>query len=116
MRITEPEKLSTEDFNRIVHTKDFQVSLTESLETDVFTQLYGEKIGPLMKQALESITLEFPQLKTSETTVLGPCIEGMGMYPDIDHNLKVKSADHNIYCLGDNTGIFRGIVPCMMSG
>jgi len=42
----------------------------------------------------------------------------MGMYPDIDHNLKVKTPveNHNVYCLGDNTGIFRGIIPCMISG
>jgi inosine triphosphate pyrophosphatase len=37
------------------------------------------------------------------------------MYPEVEHNLNVKST-RGIYCLGDNTGIFRGIIPCMLSG
>ena len=116
VRITDPDQISNDDFDHIAHTKDFDIPLLDALNTNVVIELYGEKIGTLMKRALQSITTEFPQLITSESKILGPSIEGMGVYPDIDHNLKVRSALHNVYCLGDNTGIFRGIVPCMISG
>jgi inosine triphosphate pyrophosphatase len=86
-----------------------------ALATDVIKEVYGEKIGRLMKQALISITDEYPQLISNESKILGPSIEGVGEYPDIDHNLNVRGHP-NIYCIGDNSGIFRGIIPCMISG
>lgn len=124
VRITDDTQITSDEFQLIAHTKPFDISLNEALETDVLSQVYGQygqKIGGLIQRALISITDEFPQLKCAESKILGPSIEGMGMYPDIDHNLKVKndpnsSVVHNVYCLGDNTGIFRGIVPCMISG
>ena len=75
-----------------------------------------EKDRKKLTQKEGTYTREKTIEKTPETKILGPAIEGMGLYPEIDHNLKVRSPKHNVYCLGDNTGIFRGIIPCMISG
>lgn len=77
---------------------------------------YGQYIDNLLITALKTIIKEFPELNTDpDTTLIGPSIEGVGNYPDIDNNLKTTSGE-NIYCIGDCTGIFRGIVPSMLSG
>jgi inosine triphosphate pyrophosphatase len=120
VRITDPELISNEDFQKIAHTQNFDISLIDAISTDLIINIYGDKIGKLMKKALISITDEYPQLISSESKILGPSIEGVGVYPDITHNLCVRGGEDEalsrIYCLGDNTGIFRGIIPCMISG
>jgi inosine triphosphate pyrophosphatase len=117
VRITDPNFIEFDDFKKIASTQDFDIPLKEALSSDVLISKYGVKIGKLMKKALMSITNEYPQLINDESCIRGPSIEGMGEYPDIDHNLRVKDDKlHNVYCIGDNTGIFRGIIPCMLSG
>jgi hypothetical protein len=46
--------------------------------------------------------------------VHGPTIEGCGEYWEVDNNLRIPN--HNIWVPGDSSGIFRGIVPSMVSG
>lgn len=49
-----------------------------------------------------------------EYKFIGPTIEGVGYYPIIDSELKIP--DEEIYVVGDMTGVFRGIIPSMLSG
>jgi hypothetical protein len=50
----------------------------------------------------------------SEAAVYGPCIEGVGYYPDLNDALKLSS--HDVWVAGDAVGTFRGLMPAMVSG
>ena len=115
VRITDPGLISAEEFERIAFANDFQMQLSTALDSDHLLDVYGRQVGGLMKKALQSITSEFPQLLTDGSRILGPSIEGVGMYPAVEHNLNIAGVP-GVYCLGDNTGVFRGIIPCMISG
>lgn len=124
VRITDPTAINhTEDFQKIANTQPFDLNLIEVLkdkDNHLLSSKYGNYIGELLQIALESITEKFPDLCSAETHLLGPSIEGVGWYPNIDHNLQVVDPLTNekkeIFCLGDNSGTFRGIIPCMISG
>jgi uncharacterized protein len=45
----------------------------------------------------------------------GPCIEGIGYYPNLEPN-SMKVINNNIWAIGDNSGVFRGIAAAMLSG
>ena len=52
---------------------------------------------------------------------VGPTFEGVGLYLDINNEtlqVKTNSTDcgARVFCLGDCTGILRGIIPSMLSG
>jgi hypothetical protein len=49
-----------------------------------------------------------------DCTVYGPCIEGVGYYPDVNDTLKVNS--HEIWVAGDASGLFRGLTAALVSG
>lgn len=48
------------------------------------------------------------------TSIYGPCIEGVGFYPDVTNALKVNS--HDMWIAGDSAGLFRGLTAGMVSG
>lgn len=95
---------------KLIDIKPFELPIDK---IDELVNYYGNKMGKLLIDGLESLINKNPDLKHN-TKVVGPTIEGVGYYPDIDENLKV--IDENIYCIGDNSGIFRGIIPSMLSG
>jgi len=55
---------------------------------------------------------------------MGPTIEGIGWYPKVDNTLNYNPSEtgstngpkSNVWVCGDATGLFRGIVPAMISG
>lgn len=51
----------------------------------------------------------------SECEVSGPCIEGVGEYWSLDHNLR-DSEGSNVWVAGDSTGLFRGLCAALVSG
>lgn len=108
IRVTSPDKEYS-----LYNIKPFTIPIKSVFKSIKFG--YDKYIDNLLITALKSIIKEFPELNTESSTIIGPSIEGVGSYPDIDDNLKSKSGE-NIYCIGDCTGIFRGIVPSMLSG
>ena len=57
-----------------------------------------------------------PGLKQAkDIKFVGPTLKGVGEYPDIN-NISLKLPEQEIYCIGDCSGIFRGIIPSMLSG
>lgn len=48
-----------------------------------------------------------------DATLHLPAIEGVGYYPPVSGSLRVRSA---IWVAGDVTGVFRGLVPALVSG
>lgn len=76
--------------------------------------LLGEDLYRLIKSAVEDLLSWSPDLIDHRTVCLFPTVEGIGYYPDIDEDLKVWN--HNIWCVGDVVGRFRGLIPALLSG
>lgn len=76
---------------------------------------YGSFL-PKLKDGIDNFFNLFPTLRdaTNDVKMYGPTVEGCGVYWELDNNLKVPN--HNIWIAGDSSGIFRGIVPSMLSG
>jgi hypothetical protein len=55
-----------------------------------------------------------PSEAISEAVVYGPCLEGVGFYPDVNDALKLNS--HEVWIAGDAVGTFRGLTPALVSG
>lgn len=108
VRIT--ENIPTFDIKKI---SSFKFPLKDALSNhQKLCSVFGEYIGNLLNCALQALIVDFPELNNA--TLIGPSVEGVGEYPDIDHDLKVKG--ENIYCIGDCSGTFRGLIPSMLSG
>lgn len=60
------------------------------------------------------LTAILQNTETSDAMVYGPCVEGVGYYPDINDALKLNS--HDVWIAGDAVGSFRGLMPAMVSG
>ena len=116
VRITDPDGavLTHEDFDAIARAEPFYLALGD-VDDERLRTAFGQRVGRLLLDALAALVAKFPALRSADTRVFGPAIEGVGLYPDIDHNLRVRHMA-NMYCIGDCTGTFRGIVPCMVSG
>lgn len=76
-------------------------------------ELYGEKNLKYLRRGLEHLLKKFPSLKEAE--VIGITIEGVGYYPEVDNDLKLKESS-KVWVCGDACGLFRGLVAAMISG
>ena len=96
--------------------KEYEISLNDALneEKHVLENFYGEKAGIIFRDGLNLIIKQF-DIVTDDIKVIGPTIEGVGYYPQINDDLSLVN-DKNIYIVGDSTGLFRGIIPSMVSG
>ena len=72
---------------------------------------YGAELDKLFRDGLREFAKSFD---ISESTIHGPCIEGVGHYPDLNSNL--KAACGPIWIAGDMTGEFRGLTAALVSG
>ena len=109
------KKENDEDFGKVLKCKPFEISLDSALEGNgvVLKEIFGKKLGEIYLEGLLKFIENF-KLETSRLKVIGPSIEGVGSYPKINENLQVEGED--IYVIGDSSGIFRGIIPSMISG
>lgn len=78
-------------------------------------RLCGERIGALIWRALAQLFAEFPELCCQELRLYGPCLEGVGAYPNVNAHMQVHGVD-NLFAIGDTNGTFRGLVPSLLSG
>jgi len=78
-------------------------------------RLCGESIGALIWHALAQLFDAFPALCCQELRLYGPCLEGVGSYPNVNARMQVHGSD-NLYAIGDTNGTFRGLVPSLLSG
>lgn len=85
-----------------------------ALRTDDYlagASAYGPNLDSLFRDGLREFAKSFD---ISESTIHGPCIEGVGHYPDLNSNL--KAACGPIWIAGDMTGDFRGLTAALVSG
>lgn len=105
---------SMEFLNKVINTEPYNFKISE---IDKFIEMNGE-FGKIWIDELDSFVFERTGIKLrdfpDDFKIIGPTIEGVGYYPKLDENLKVKN--ENIWFIGDATGEFRGIVAAMVSG
>jgi len=107
------KKLDVE-FDRILRCNAFEMPLDEILENPLLLEeKYGKELTDIYLKGLIEFLSDF-KLNPKNLKVIGPSIEGVGEYPKIDEHLKVER--ENIFVVGDCSGIFRGIIPSMLSG
>jgi uncharacterized FAD-dependent dehydrogenase len=88
------------------------VKIKDAIQKNKLELYYGKIGNSYLKIGLELILSKFPDLDNA--VLSGPTLEGVGMYPDTDDNLKMN--DENIWIIGDACGKFRGITAAAVSG
>lgn len=80
-----------------------------------FANAGGTYLGATLDGKFRTRLLELvPPDSVAEAMVYGPCIEGVGFYPDVNDALKLNS--HDVWIAGDAVGTFRGLIPALVSG
>lgn len=74
-------------------------------------RLLGDNLDDLFRSKLTDM-LSADDIEVAK--LRGPCIEGIGYYPDIGDTLKVNSQP--MWVAGDATGVFRGLTAALLSG
>lgn len=97
----------------------FTVSLEGALRGDVETiatldAVYGPLLHGFMRRGLMRLAEAFPEVRHETSRLIGPTLEGVGWYPDVDGDLRLLDAP--AWVTGDACGLFRGIVAAMISG
>lgn len=77
-------------------------------------EVYGADLRHLIVKGLANLTKAYPALNDPDTQLIGPTLEGIGRYPELDGALRIR--DIPAWVAGDATGLFRGIVASMISG
>jgi uncharacterized FAD-dependent dehydrogenase len=100
-------------------TGPINVALLDALDGDpaaaaTFDALYEPPVGDLLRQGLRHLVEMYPGLRSSQTRLIGPSLEGVGLYPLVDGRLRLLETP--AWVAGDACGLFRGIVAAMVSG
>lgn len=86
--------------------------IVASRSSNPIAERFGETISTALAEGLGALGRDLER-DFSEATLRLPAIEGVGYYPDVDRSLRVSPA---IWAAGDATGMFRGLVPALVSG
>ncbi|CAF3485810.1 unnamed protein product [Rotaria socialis] len=98
---------------KVKGTRPFELSLAE---LDKLHDIYDD-VGTHIATGIELFFTKFSKdtnLDRQSFMLKGPTLEAVGNYPLLDQNMKVPG--ENIWYAGDATGVFRGIIPSMLSG
>ena len=96
----------------------FELTVGEQTQDQVraqFLKCCGNNIGQFIWSGLDELFAKFPALWCKELQFFGPCLEGVGSYPNIVEDFRIHGLI-NAYAIGDTSGIFRGLVPSLLSG
>jgi hypothetical protein len=104
-----------------LHAKDEAADLSsrpwfprEEFEAGSIQEHMGQGLHEIIARAVRDLLTWSPDLIDPRTMCLWPAIEGVGFYPEIDGDLRVRG--HSIWCAGDVVGQFRGLIPSLVSG
>lgn len=76
--------------------------------------IYGRDVAKVMLLGLRQLIHSFPTIEHDETRLIGPTLEGIGWYPEVDGTLRIPGRP--TWVVGDACGLFRGIVAAFISG
>ncbi|WP_353979339.1 FAD-dependent oxidoreductase [Salinicola endophyticus] len=82
--------------------------------TATMERVYGAPLAQAMQRGLRQLVDNFPRLEDETTRLIGPTLEGVGWYPEVDDSLRL--VDRPTWVVGDACGLFRGIVAAFVSG
>lgn len=110
------ELIDTQRFLSKNSLEEFGIPLKDAMDErmEILENIYGENAGKIFREGLKLFMGQF-EIDMNEMKVIGPTIEGVGNYPQINNDLSILNSE-NIFVVGDSTGLFRGIIPSMMSG
>ncbi|CAF3060817.1 unnamed protein product [Rotaria sp. Silwood2] len=97
---------------KVKDIRPFELSLAE---LDKLHDIYGD-VGTHIATGIESFLANVSKdtnLDRRMFILKGPTVEAVGNYPLLDQHLKVPG--ENIWCAGDGTGLFIGMIPAMLS-
>lgn len=78
-------------------------------------KVYGPDLVAKMAEGLRRLAQAYADLGADgDATLVGPTLEGIGWYPQVDGDLRLRDAP--AWVAGDACGLFRGIVAAMISG
>lgn len=102
-----------------VPSSHFRLRLLSTLQIggtgrERLSSIYGQTLSDLMLVGLAELVGQFPDVSDPDTYLIGPTLEGVGWYPAVTGNLKIK--DRPIWVAGDACGLFRGIIAALISG
>jgi hypothetical protein len=75
------------------------------------TLFLGSQLDGKFRQHLTEMC---PSEVLDRARLYGPCVEGVGYYPDVNETLKINS--HEVWVAGDCAGLFRGLTAALLSG
>lgn len=87
-------------------------ALLDSPETCPVAERLGANAASALAAGLQALGEELGQSFRGATLHV-PALEGVGYYPPVDDTLRVAKS---IWAAGDATGVFRGLVPALVSG
>ena len=92
-----------------------QVSAAEFLDdpsSGAVGRALGSQVASVLAVGLIALAEDL-DVELRDAVLHLPAVEGVGYYPSVDGALRVSSA---IWAAGDATGLFRGLVPALVSG
>ncbi|MCB0263643.1 MAG: FAD-dependent oxidoreductase [Calditrichaeota bacterium] len=88
----------------------FELNGTDFVENKLNKIYISEPVDNLIRDFIKEL---FPN-SWPKSKIYGPTIEGIGLYPELDKNLKYS--DLPMWVAGDAVGNFRGLTPSFLSG
>lgn len=104
--------MADEENHFTVPMADLLAGAPEAVTT--FDRVYGPELRTAMTRGLTRLAEAFPEVADDETRLIGPTLEGVGWYPAVDGDLRLRDAP--AWVAGDACGLFRGIVAAFISG
>lgn len=97
----------------------FSISLQKLLSGEyeaahTFDTVYGTKLKSIMLDGLNRLIDKFPVINHEQTRLIGPTLEGVGWYPELNRDLRFPYEP--VWVIGDACGLFRGIIAAFISG
>ena len=108
---------SVKYLNKALETPSFDLELNQDTIKNIpesYVEIAKLLIDGLKDFVQQNNKLSHIDILNCGLRIKGPTIEGVGYYPISDNSMKVSN--ENIYVSGDCSGIYRGIVPSMISG
>jgi uncharacterized FAD-dependent dehydrogenase len=107
-----PAVLAAAEAQDALFSRPLHIALSDPA---ALNSLLGAEAGQLMREGLTLLVARYPELSAAEAVVCGPAVEGTGHYCDLLPDLSVRGYP-GLSVIGDASGVFRGIVPSMVSG
>jgi uncharacterized FAD-dependent dehydrogenase len=104
IRIKNPRQMTEENFRKLISMAPYEIDMPQFIKN--LPSPFDSETGSLVDYGCAQLLEKFPELFCKEVSVMGPTIEGVGYYPNIN----------DVFVIGDCNGTYRGIVPGMMAG